>query len=192
MSCAQARHRATLGAVLWTLTFDRAGVAISDLYFVDPNLDQGDEGAERGVRLELRIFERDELKGSVYSAVPIRIDRPIWRVDMLETVDSTPGSLNRAHHHPKFHGWDPGMRVFDEELSADPRSWIRKQLADIDGVLERAGVSPDELGPDDVSSLRAAADKIAAELDEQLAAVAAGRAGLAPPEGGDFVRQSWL
>ena len=192
MSCAQARHRATLGAVLWTLTFDRAGVAISDLYFVDPNLDQGDDGAERGVRLELRIFERDELKGSVYSAVPIRIDRPIWRVDMLETVDSAPGSLNRAHHHPKFHGWDPGMRVFDEELSADPRSWIRKQLADIEGVLERAGVAADELGPDDVESLRAAADKIAAELDEQLAAVAAGKAGLAPPEGGDFVRQSWL
>jgi hypothetical protein len=178
--------------VLWTLTFDRAGVAISDLYFVDPNLDQGDDGAERGVRLELRMFERDELKGSVYSAVPIRIDRPIWRVDMLETVDSTPGSLNRAHHHPRFHGWDPGMRVFDEELSADPRSWIRKQLADIDGVLERAGVATDELGPDDVSSLRAAADKIAAELDEQLAAVAAGKAGLAPAEGGDFVRQSWL
>ena len=178
--------------MLWTLTFDRAGVAISDLYFVDPNLDQGDDGAERGVRLELRIFERDELKGSVYSAVPIRIDRPIWRVDMLETVDSEPGSLNRAHHHPKFHGWDPGMRVFDEELSADPRSWIRKQLADIDGVLERAGVSPDELGPDDVPSLRAAADKIAAELDEQLAAVAAGKAGLKPDDAGDFVRQSWL
>ena len=178
--------------MLWTLTFDRAGVAIGDLYFVDPNLDQGEHGAERGVRLELRLFERDELKGSVYSAVPIRIDRPIWRVDMLETVDSEPGSLNRAHHHPRFHGWDPTMRVFDEELSADPRSWIRKQLADIDGVLERAGVSPDELGPDDVESLRGAADKIVAELDEQLAAVAAGRAGLAPAEGGDFVRQSWL
>lgn len=178
--------------MLWTLTFDRVGVAISDLYFVDPNLDQGEHGAERGVRLELRVFERDELKGSVYSAAPIRIDRPIWRVDMLETVDSEPGSLNRAHHHPRFYDWDPGPRVFDEELSADPRAWIRAQLTDIEGVLERAAVSVDELGPNDVESLRGAADKIAAELDEQLAAVAAGTAGLAPAGGGDFVRQSWL
>lgn len=178
--------------MLWTLTFDRAGVAISDLYFVDPALDQGEHGAERGVRLELRFFERDELKGSVYSAAPIRVDRPIWRVDMLETVDSEPGSLNRAHHHPRFHGWDPGRRVFDEELSADPRTWIRKQLADIEGVLERAGVALDELGPGDVEGLRANADKIAAELDAQLGEVAAGRAGLAPEGAGDFVRQSWL
>jgi hypothetical protein len=179
--------------VLWTLTFDRAGVAISDLYFVDPNLDQGDDGAERGVRLELRLFEREELKGSVYSAVPIRVDRPIWRVDMLETVDSTPGSLNRAHHHPRFHGWEPGRRVFDEALSADPRAWIRAQLADIEGVLDRAGVDvAADLGPTDVESLRASAERIASELDFQLAEVAAGRAGLAPDGAGDFVRQSWL
>jgi hypothetical protein len=63
------------GAVLWALAFDRIGIIMSDLYFVDPNLDQGAEGAERGVRIELRMFQRDELKGSVYSAVPIRVDR---------------------------------------------------------------------------------------------------------------------
>jgi hypothetical protein len=177
--------------MLWTLAFDRIGVVLSDLYFVDPNLDQGDDGAERGVRLELRLFERDDLKGSVYSATPIRVDAPIWRVDMLETVDSEPGSLNRAHHHPKFHGWEPGRRVFVEELSADPRTWIRKQLAQIDQVLADAGVDASTLG-DDVESLRAAGDKVAAELDYMLAEVAAGRAGLAPADAGDFVRQSWL
>lgn len=178
--------------MLWTLAFDRAGVAIGDLYFVDPAIEQGEGGAERGVRVELRLFERDELKGSVYSAVPIRVDRPIWRVDLLETVDSEPGSLNRAHHHPRFHGWDPTRRVFDEELSADPRTWIRKQLLDIEGVLERAGVPLDELGPGDIEGLRASADKIATEVDEQLRAVAAGTAGLAPDGAGEFVRQSWL
>lgn len=177
--------------MLWSLVFDRVGVVLSDLYFVDPNLDQGDDGAERGVRLELRLFERDELKGSVYSATPIRVDAPIWRVDMLETVDSAPGSLNRAHHHPKFHGWEPGRRVFVEELSADPRTWIRKQFANIEQVLGDAGVDVGELGPD-VDALRASGDKVAAELDFMLAEVAAGRAGLAPAEAGDFVRQSWL
>jgi len=176
--------------MLWTLAFDRVGVVMGDLYFVDPNLDQGDDGAERGVRLELRRFERDELKGSVYSAVPIRIDAPIWRVDMLETVDSTPGSLNRAHHHPRFHGWDPGMRVFVEELSADPISWIGKQFAEIEAVLAAAKV--DDVSPSDVESLRAAGPAIVAELERQLGEVAAGRAGLRPDDAGDFVRQSWL
>lgn len=176
--------------MLWTLAFDRVGVVLGDLYFVDPALDQGDDGAERGVRLELRYFERDELKGSVYSAVPIRIDRPIWRVDMLETVDSTPGSLNRAHHHPRFHDWDPGRRVFVEELSADPISWIGKQLADIESVLAEARV--DDLSKADVEALRAAGPAIVAELERQLGEVAAGRAGLAPDGAGDFVRSSWL
>ena len=176
--------------MLWTLAFDRVGVVMGDLYFVDPNLDQGDDGAERGVRLELRWFERDELKGSVYSAVPIRVDAPIWRVDMLETVDSTPGSLNRAHHHPRFHSWDPGMRVFVEELSADPIAWIGKQFADIEAVLDAAQVT--DLPASDVESLRAAGPAIVAELERQLGEVAAGRAGLAPEGAGDFVRQSWL
>jgi hypothetical protein len=176
--------------VLWTLAFDRVGVVMGDLYFVDPNLDQGEDGAERGVRLELRYFERDELKGSVYSAVPIRVDAPIWRVDMLETVDSTPGSLNRAHHHPRFHKWDPGMRVFVEELSADPIGWIGKQFADIESVLAAAEV--DDVSSADVEALRAAGPSIVAELERQLGEVAAGRAGLKPADAGDFVRQSWL
>lgn len=177
--------------MLWTLAFDRVGVVMSDLYFVDPALDQGESGAERGVRLELRRFERDELKGSVYSAVPIRVDRPIWRVDLLETADSEPGSLNRAHHHPRFYDWDPGQRAFVEELSASPLTWVRDRFAAIEEVLDEARVDPTELG-DDVDSLRAAGPAVVAQLELMLAEVAAGRAGLAPPEHGDFVRQSWL
>lgn len=176
--------------MLWTLAFDRVGVVLGDLYFVDPDLDQGDGGAERGVRLELRRFERDELKGSVYSAVPIRVDAPIWRVDMLETVGSTPGSLNRAHHHPRFHGWEPGKRVFVEELSADPIGWIGKRFAEITSVLEDARV--DDLPASDVEALRSAGPAIVGELQRQLAEVAAGRAGLAPEGAGAFVRSSWL
>ena len=179
--------------MLWTLAFDRVGVVIGDLYFVDPNLDQGEDGAERGVRLELRLFERDELKGSVYSGVPIRIDRPLWRIDLLETVDSTPGSLNRAHHHPKFHGWEPGRRMFVEELSADPIAWVGKRFADIESVLADGAVDvAADLGPNDVEALRAAGPTVVAELERQLAEVAAGRAGLRPDDAGDFVRQSWL
>lgn len=177
--------------MLWTLAFDRVGVVMSDLYFVDPALDQGESGAERGVRLELRRFERDELKGSVYSAVPIRVDRPIWRVDLLETADSEPGSLNRAHHHPRFHDWDPGRRAFVAELSASPLTWVRDRFAAIEEVLDEARVDAAELG-DDVEALRAAGPVVVAQLEHMLAEVAAGRAGTAPSEHGDFVRQSWL
>ena len=178
--------------MLWTLAFDRAGVVMSDLYFVDPNLDQGDEGAERGVRLELRMFERNELKGSVYSAVPIRVDRPIWRVDMLETADSTPGSLNRAHHHPRFVGWEPGRRVFVEELSASPLTWIRGRFEDIEGVLTDAQVDVEDIGKDDVESLRSAGPMIVTQLEHMLGEVAAGRAALKPEGDAEFVRESWL
>lgn len=178
--------------MLWTLAFDRVGVVMSDLYFVDPALDQGASNAERGVRIELRMFERDDLKGSVYSATPIRVDRPIWRIDLLETVDSEPGSLNRAHHHPRFRGWEPGQRVFVEELSAKPLQWVADRFAAIDEVLTDAGVDTTELGADDVELLRAAGPAIVAQLELLLAEVAAGRAGLAPPDAGDFVRQSWL
>jgi hypothetical protein len=178
--------------MLWTLAFDRVGIVMSDLYFVDPALDQGAEGAERGVRIELRMFERDDLKGSVYSAVPIRVDRPIWRIDLLETADSKPGSLNRAHHHPKFHGWEPGNRVFVKELSAEPLTWVAKRFAEIDAVLGDAAIDTGALGPDDVESLRAAGPAVIAQLEFLLAEVAAGRAGQAPPDHGDFVRSSWL
>jgi hypothetical protein len=178
--------------MLWTLAFDRVGVVMSDLYFVDPALDQGDSGAERGVRLELRLFERDELKGSVYSATPIRIDQPIWRVDMLETADSEPGSLNRAHHHPRFHDWDPGRRVFVEELSASPLTWIRGRFDAIEEVLVDAKVDVADIGEDDLEALRAAGPAVVAQLEHMLAEVAAGRAGRKPEGHGDFVRQSWL
>jgi len=178
--------------MLWTLAFDHVGVVMSDLYFVDPHLDQGAEGAERGVRVELRLFERDELKGSVYSAVPIRVDRPIWRIDLLETAESEPGSLNRAHHHPRFNGWEPGRRVFVEELSADPLKWVQAQFAAIDDVLADARVDPADLGDDDVEGLRNAGPAVVAQLEHMLAEVAAGRAGRKPAEHGEFVRQSWL
>lgn len=178
--------------MLWSIAFDRLGVVVSDLYFVDPALDQGADGAERGVRLELRLFERDPLKGSVYSAVPIRVDRPVWRLDLLETADSEPGSLNRAHHHPRFAEWNPGRRKFDPELSADPVEWLRTQFDSIEDLLAQTSLAPGEVPPGDVDALRNAAPLVLAAVEHGLAEVAAGRAGLEPDESADFVRSSWL
>jgi len=96
--------------MLYAFGFDRIGVVAGDLYFVDPQPGPGQEGAEQGVRLELRQFARGELQGSIYSAQPIAVDRPIWRADLLESV-ANPGTLDRAHYHPRFLGWEPGPRI---------------------------------------------------------------------------------
>jgi hypothetical protein len=177
--------------MLWSIAFNDLGLVVSDIYFVDPNPGEGQEGAERGVRLELRRFDRDPLKGSIYSAVPVRVDRPLWRVDLLESVSSAPGTLDRAHHHPRFTGWEPGRRVFVEELSADPVRWLRAKLADPAVVLTEAGEDASD-HPADVAALQEAAPLVADTVEHLLAEVAAGRAGTAPDVVGDAVRASWL
>jgi hypothetical protein len=70
--------------MLYAVAFDRIGVVASDLYFVDATPGPGQEGAEQGVRLEVRMFDRGALRGSMYSAQPIAIERPLpssvfWR-----------------------------------------------------------------------------------------------------------------
>ncbi len=179
--------------MLYAFGFERIGVVVSDLYFVNPRPAQGQEGAERGVRLEVRVLERQPLKGSIYSAQPIVVDRPIWRVDLLEAVDSPPGSLDRAHHHPAFDGWEPGARHFVPELSAAPVEWLAERLADLDGVLVQAGVAPDVAGPGDAAALRHAVPEIVDVLRRLLARVAAGELGR-PDDDRELVsaRIGWL
>jgi hypothetical protein len=174
------------------MAFNELGVVVSDIYFVDPNPGPGQEGAERGVRLELRVFERDQLIGSIYSAVPIRVARPLWRVDLLESVASAPGSLDRAHHHPRFSGWEPGRRVFVEELSTDPVGWLRERFARLDEVLELAEAPESLRAGEDVKGMAEAGPMVVAVVEQLLADVAAGRAGQAPADAGDSVRASWL
>ena len=57
--------------MLYVFGFERTGVAVGDLYFVDPDPPPGQEGAERGVRLEVRLLEHGPLPGSPYSGRPI-------------------------------------------------------------------------------------------------------------------------
>jgi hypothetical protein len=173
--------------------FERVGVVLGDLYFVDPDPAEGQEGAERGVRLEVRLLQRPPLEGSIYAAQPIAVDRPIWRVDLLETVAGTPGSFDRTHHHPRFRGWEPGRRQFDDELSARPIGWVGDQLADLDNLLARAGIEPGAVGPDDAEQLRDAVPEILDAVRRLLVKVYAGE--LAIPPGDEpalSVRHGWL
>jgi hypothetical protein len=179
--------------MLQAFVFERVGIVVGDLYFLDPNPRPGQEGPEHGVRLELRVIDRGELKGTIYSATPIEVGRPIWRVDLLESVDGKPGSFNRTHHHPKFNGWNPQPRAFLRELSADPLGWLAGELADLPAILDRAGVPQDIADPSDAASLKDMAPTIVDVTRMMLDKVRAGELGLAPAgEAADSSRNGWL
>jgi hypothetical protein len=180
--------------MLQAFVFERVGVVVGDLYFLDPQPAKGQEGPEHGVRLELRVIDRGELKGSIYSATPIEVGLPIWRVDLLESVDGRPGSYNRTHHHPAFSArtWDPQPRKFLRELSSDPLGWLGEQLADLPGILERAEVPADIADASDAASLREMAPVIVAVAKMMLDKVRSGELGVAPAEDADSIRNGWL
>jgi hypothetical protein len=113
-------------------------------------------------------------------------------VDLLESVDGKPGSFDRTHHHPKFTGWDPGPRVYQRELSADPLGWLAGQLADLPAVLERAGMPADVADAGDAGSLRESAPAIVGVTGMMLDKVLAGELGVAPPGDADSIRAGWL
>ena len=172
--------------------FDAMGVVVGDMYFVDPNPNEGQETPERGVRLELRLVDRDKPQGSIYAGVPISFTRPVWRVDLFGSTESPPGTLDRAHHHPRFNGWEPGRRNFVPELSADPVGGLTGQLADPAAVLERAGVEPGEVSDADKAGLAAAAPEIVAAVKRMLDGVRDGDLAPSPPEPVAAARTGWL
>lgn len=173
--------------------FDCIGVAVADLYFVDPRPAPGQEGPEHGVRLEVRFLERGEANGSIYAARPIGVGRPIWRADLLESVDGPVGSFDRTHHHPRMRGWEPGSRRYEEAMTSDPLGWVGAQLSDLGSLLERAGVDPSEASAEDAEQLAAAVPQILAAAEWLLSGVRAGRLARVPAGGHpDSARDSWL
>jgi hypothetical protein len=160
--------------MLYAFGFERVGVLVSDLYIVLENPRPGHEGAEHGVRLEVRLLERSELPGSAASARPIEIGAPVWRADLLEAVDGPPGSYNRTHHHPDFTGWEPGRRVFDDDLKAGPVQFVAAQLADLEGMLDRAGLADEKEAAADADGLRRAVPEITETVERLLAKVRSG------------------
>src|ERR1700761_398106 len=172
--------------------FEALGVVVGDMYFIDPSPLEGQETPERGVRLELRLIDRDEPQGSIYAGIPIAFARPVWRVDLFGSTQSPPGTLDRAHHHPRFDGWEPGRRKFVPELSADPVGWLTDQLADPAAVLTRAGVDIDEVTEADLAGLAAAAPEMFAAVRRMLGGVREGEWPPAPAEPVAAARTGWL
>jgi len=178
--------------MLYLFGFERVAVVMSDLYFLDPDPGENQEGAERGVRLEVRLLERAPLHGSIYSAQPINVGAPLWRGDLLESVAGPPGTFDRTHHHPAFTGWEPVPRHFVKELSADPLPWVAARLGDLDALLAEAGVPSDAVGPTDAQDLRDAVPDIVEAISRLLAGVHEGRLARAPEGDLASVRAGWL
>ena len=178
--------------MLYAFGFETIGVVMSDLYFLDPNQRAGQEGPERGVRLEVRKLDRPELNGSVYSAQPIGVGVPIWRADLLERADGPAGAFDRTHHHPVFTGWEPSKRTFVDALSANPVDWVGAHLSNLDALLDEAGVDKNEIDPGDGERLRHAVPEIVDTLQRLLERVHAGELGTKPE--GELVsaRAGWL
>ena len=116
--------------MLYVFGFDEMALVAGSAFFVDPEPLPHQPGAEAGVRVELRALGRPPLRGSFYSAQPVAVDAPLARVDLFESFPGGRGSQDRVHYHPAFDGWEPSMRVFDDELSADPLGWLSRQLDD--------------------------------------------------------------
>lgn len=132
-------------------------MSVEGLDFLNPNRLQ--DGRECGVRLELRIVERDTLPGSIYASRALSISRGVCRFDLLE---SAPGAQDRMHWHPEMPNGEGRKRLYDEELSRDPLGWLGRQLRGGVALLEMAGIDDAERFARDADALGGMADDIVA------------------------------
>src|ERR1700731_4142677 len=94
-----------------TDTLEQRQEVVRDNYFIDPLPLAGQE---------TRKGESDRNSASSTGPIPrgrstpasrSAFTRPVWRVDIFESIESPPGTLDRAHHHPRGSRSEPaGLR----------------------------------------------------------------------------------
>jgi hypothetical protein len=147
--------------------YQRLGIVIEDIYFLEPDPDPGEEGPERGVRVEVRLVENQPLSGSRYSAYPIDIRTAIWRADLLGSVAAGPGARDRMHYHPLMADDEPGDRQWDPAIRANPLEWIASQLEQIE-LIVTAKVSDITPYRHDLAEIRRQAPLIVRSTEEMM------------------------
>jgi hypothetical protein len=148
-----------------TWLFDRLAVSVATVDFLDPALAGEPQARERGVRVEVRPVS-SATAGSVYSSPTLTLLPAVCRIDLLE---SDPGAADRMHWHPVMDAGEPGDRVFDPSMPADPLAWLAARLESLDEVLAWAGVVDREGHDADVAAVAAASSDIVAVAREGLA-----------------------
>lgn len=144
---------------------DRLALTVADIDFVDPGLLGTPDLRERGVRIELRPVGTTHA-GSVYASPATALAPGVVRVDLLE---SAPGRADRMHWHPEMSDGEPGRRVLDPAIGADPVGWLRSRLLDVVGLLRDAGVPEPEGYAADAAALGGIADEVLARVEAGLA-----------------------
>lgn len=128
-----------------------------------------DSHLEHGVRLELRMREPQPHRGSESAAQRIVADQPIWRADLFDRIDGTPGAFEAAHFHPRFSGVEPCERNWADAVKATPWDWLHDQLTDVTAVAKAAGVTLSDPVAD-AEQIRADAPAIVAVAQSRAAA----------------------
>ncbi|MFG2091185.1 hypothetical protein [Spirillospora sp. NPDC048824] len=165
--------------MLRVFCFHTLGITVEDLYLVDPDPHRG--GHERGVRVELRLLGTPSWRGSPNASQQVVVDQAVWRADFLESVTGGPGSKDRMHHHPGMLDNEPGRRVFEPGLTADPMGWLEHRLSDVLPLLKAAHVDARSHHAS-AEALREAAPEVAGTVATALGEVRAGTLATTPPE----------
>lgn len=101
---------------------------------------RSDGAMEHGARLELRLLQPQQHRGTQSAAQFFGIDRPVWRADLFDRLDGTAGAFEAAHFHPRFDGDEPTRRVWPEDIGSDPWGWTKRQLSDLHAMCAAGGV----------------------------------------------------
>jgi hypothetical protein len=107
----------------------------------------------------------------------------MWRADLLESVAAGPGSADRMHFHPLMTDSEPGRRVFDAAIPADPIGWLTDQLRGLDELLVGKIEHIEEFAAD-ADALRSEASHISGAASTMLERVRAGELAQEPVAGG--------
>lgn len=151
---------------VWLL--DRLALTLRETDFADP-AQAGPGVRERGVRLEVRPVAVTA-EGSPYSSPALALAPPVCRVDLLE---SAPGATDRVHWHPAMSHGEPGERVFDAALSADPEGWLLARLRDLPSLLAGASAQDRERLLTEADAVAGLAEEVATRVAASLTALRA-------------------
>jgi hypothetical protein len=144
-------------------TFPTVAVTVAEIDFLDPGLPAGEPGArERGVRVEVRPVGWAP-GGSVYASPTATLHPAVCRVDLLE---SAPGAADRMHWHSAMVAGEPGDRVFDAAIPADPLGWLTARLTSLDELLAGSALRP---AAADLDAVARCAEQVAAVVADGLA-----------------------
>src|SRR3954453_12163408 len=114
--------------------FNELAIAVRHWFEVGP------DDTEHGARLEIRRIARHPHRGSESAPQVLELDEIVWGADLFDWVEDPPGSGSRAHAHLDWDGIEPTGRSWDDDLSADPLGWTRRQLEDLPALLAARGV----------------------------------------------------